>query len=694
MARALFLLIGIGLNLGLVVGPGPATFAVTDRFLLNGPTRAQKERTVFLGCNLTAEDVVPFTAAVAASGHPGVVLLDSAGTRPYLQGFWDAFQPKQIIPVGSLDEESEDLEGWLGRKTEPILEWHEGPPTALWKALFHNPRRVVVCPAEPRPALLQAACLAGVIAAPLYVIRGGPGEAAGLRSQLVRWHTHEVFAVADTAKYLRDLPKVHVIPLTDEQAVARCYLRRQLQRGPIDTLVVANPHDVKKKRGEMSSLAPWIALQKRAALLLTNEAGDNTEALIETALQNPRLRSAESLIIVANLQAIPPERRPNPVPGKDALIEMEPFTPTDTGPFSFATGRLFHRDNGLVTLLLARQRLLATQKAASKVMVVSNPGGGLPLLETFSRHTAKEFRNLGYQTTTLFGKEVAQEKVRRQLPEQDIFLWEGHHSVLTRDFGLPDWPEPLKPSLIFLQSCLALCEADVYPLLQRGAVGVVGSSTRTYSASGGACSLAFFDALLYENQSLGGALRQAKNFLLAYSLLKQKRLGSDAKLQGANLRSAWAFTLWGDPTLKLPRPDNPAHPLPMVRHEVHGKTITLCQPEQAYETVTSENYQARMFPNGRLAGLLHKDVKSSDRRLAPFLFAEVRLSKVPAGRTPRLRSRLPSDHWVFCWDARLRRGYLLITPRAKDRGELRFHIEWEADKTVVNGSASKMGGTP
>src|SRR5690349_22932401 len=42
-------------------------------------------------------------------------------------------------------------------------------------------------------------------------------------------------------------------------------------------------------------------------------------------------------------------------------------------------------------------------------------------------------------------------------------------------------------------------------------------------------SLAFFNAMLYENRPLGGCLRQAKNFLLAYSLLKEKRLGKNAK---------------------------------------------------------------------------------------------------------------------------------------------------------------------
>src|SRR5262249_36187796 len=161
----------------------------------------------------------------------------------------------------------------------------------------------------------------------------------------------------------------------------------------------------------------------------------------------------------------------------------------------------------------------------------------------FSRHTAKELHNHGYETTALFDRDVSKDLLRHLLPEQDIFLWEGHYKTLVEKYGLPGWTEPLRPSLVFLQSCLALNEAEAQPLLQRGAVAVVGSSTRTYSGTGGAFTLAFFDALLYDGQSLGGSLRQAKNFLLAYSLLKEKRLGATAQLGGANQRSAWAFTL-------------------------------------------------------------------------------------------------------------------------------------------------------
>ena len=62
----------------------------------------------------------------------------------------------------------------------------------------------------------------------------------------------------------------------------------------------------------------------------------------------------------------------------------------------------------------------------------------------------------------------------------------------------------------------------------------------------------------------------------------------------------------------------------------------------------------------------------------PLVFAEVHLPRARAGQTPRLRSRLPSSHWVFCWDDRRRCGYLLATPAAAaTRGELRFHVDWQ-----------------
>jgi hypothetical protein len=425
----------------------------------------------------------------------------------------------------------------------------------------------------------------------------------------------------------------------------------------------------------MSALAPWIAIQRRAALLLTADDGNNAGEIIQQALKTRDLRHAETLILLGDLTALPMEKRPNPVAGKDTYIEMEPLTPWDREPFTLAVGRLFADDLGLVPLLLARQRLLSGSRP--KALVVSNPSGGLPLLEAFSRNTTQELSNMGYQTTALFGSDVNPGDLRKLLPEQDIFLWEGHYATLMKEYKMHEWTEPMKPSLVFLQSCLALADGKAQPFLERGAVAILGSSTRTYSATGGACALAFFDALLYDHQTLGGSLRSAKNFLLAYSLLKEKRLGKDAKLTGANLRSAWAFSLWGDPTLKLPRPDLPEDSLPSVRHEVHGHSIVVNLPGASHRKAISSKYRAQMPPNGRLAGLITPDEDDEDvKHLIPFIFVEVHLPKAPEGKTPQLRSKLPESRWVFCWDARRKCGHLLFMPRAKDREELRFYVDW------------------
>jgi hypothetical protein len=678
-ARTLLLFALAGLGLGLLDGSAPPTPPAAGDLAWARTDRPGAERVVFLGSGLTDENILAFTTALAASRHPGVMLLDSSWVAPHIKTFLTAFRPNQVVPVGDFAEDPAALQQRLGAPIASPLAWEDGPPLALWRALFPTAARVVVCPAEPRRVLLQAACLAGILRAPLFVLSGRAGERALLQELLTAWRTRQVYLAGGAARLRLGLSGLRNIRLADESAVAARYLREQLKHGPVRSLVVTNPADVPRHPYGMSALAPWVALQRRAALLCTNPAGDDAAEILRTALRNPSLHRADSLLLVAGLRSIPPERRPNPAAGKDAVIEMEPLTPAGPEPVTLATGRLFHWDPAVVALQLARARLVQAKTGPRRAMVVSNPGGSLPLLETFSRHTAKELRNGGYETTTRFGRQVTKDEVRRLLPEQDLFLWEGHHNTMAHTYGLPDWPEPLPASLVFLQSCLALCPAEAFPLLERGAVGVVGSSTRTYSASGGACALAFFDALVYEGQTLGGGLRQAKNFLLAYALLKEKRLGPDARLRGANLRAAWAFSLWGDPTLRLPRPEPPPGVLPAVRPEVHGSTLTVALPDRAYDRVTVGKYEAEMLPNARLAGLLQPGAGDADRRLVPFVFAEIALPHAPPGKVPHLRSRVPEDHWVFCWDGRRRCGYLLVTPRARDRNALRFHIDWKDD---------------
>ncbi len=677
VARTLLLTLLLALGFGLLGSPSLGTPVPADTLKWTGAARAAAQRHVFLGGGLGDEETIGLTAAVAASGHPGAVLLDTPKSNPSAKDFLAHFRPERVIPVGSFPDGIHDLERRLNVMAGPVVPWKRGPPEALWKVLFPTARNVVVCPAQPRRLLLQAACLAGVVHAPLVVLHGKVGDADRLDRRLAKWDARQVYAVGKAARACRSLRGVKVLRLPDEEAVTTAYLRHQLRKGPVHTLVVANPADTGKDLGGMSALAPWVALQKRAALLLTNDDGSNVEAVVKRALKDQDLLRAESVILVANLKAIPMDKRPNPIPSdKDQYIEMEPLTPTGSEPFSFAIGRLFNEDPAVVALILARERLLRNARGPRRALLVSNPAGGLPLLEAFSRNTAMEFKNAGYETTALFGHDVSKEKVRKLLPAQDIFLWEGHHNTLIREYCVQEWPEPLRPGLVFLQSCLALTEEKAQPFLQRGAVGVIGSSTRMYSASGGACALAFFDALHYNHATVGGGLRHAKNFLLAYSQLKEKRLGKDSKKHGANIRASWSFTLWGDPTVRLPRTEPPKDALAAVAARVHGHTIYVDLPDTHYPRVVTAKYQATMRPNGKEAGLLRAGDENG-KRLVPFIFAEVRLPKAPAGKAPRLHSRIPGRNWVFCWDHRRKVGYLLVTPRAKDQRELRFHVKWE-----------------
>src|SRR5262249_2055923 len=161
----------------------------------------------------------------------------------------------------------------------------------------------VLCPPEPRPQLLQAACLAGALRTPLWVTTGNAVETVLLRQQLVEWNIQEIYAVGDAAQLAAklELVKQGVVPklirFRDAESVAQAHRRILRLQGPIENLVVANPADGNRDLANLSSLASWIAIQRRAALLLTNENGDNAGDIIQQALRTRDLRHAETLTL-------------------------------------------------------------------------------------------------------------------------------------------------------------------------------------------------------------------------------------------------------------------------------------------------------------------------------------------------------------------------------------------------------------
>jgi hypothetical protein len=681
-----------------------ATFSFLAFSLLRAPQAATPDpeqqhsrpmtgRVVYLAGGLADEQLIQLGSGLAGSGQPGTLLLDSVAATPYTKNFLRKYRPDRVVPVGPFHERLAQREEALNFKADEPCPWDNGQPLELWKSLNANPSAMVVCPAEPRRQLLQAACLAGTLRAPLFVLHGDLGETTRLKDLAETWRPQDTYLVGTARKLAAALPNSPHIRLANETAVATAHIKQLAKRGPIETLVIANPSDVRDGQPAMSTLAPYVALRHGAALLLTDECGGNVEPLVKAAIAQEALCKVESVIFVANPVSIPMEQRPNPIPAdKDSVIDMEPLTPVGAEPYTFAVGRLFHEDPAVVLLMLARADLLQAKVSPPRALVASDPSASLALLDIFSRNTAMELRNAGYETYAVFGKEVNGDDVRKQMPDHDIFLWEGHHNTLIRDWAFPNWDEPLPPSLVFLQSCLALKEAKAQPQLSRGSIAVVGSSTRMYSASGGAYALAFFDALAYEHRPLGASLRQAKNFLLAYTLLKEKRLGQDAQRTGANLRAAWAFTLWGDPTLRMPVGKTPEAALPHIRHEVSGNTIILKLPSETHGAVKSAKFQVDMAPNARLAGLIRREKDDDGQPLVPFVFAEVNLPKGKPGQIPILHGKTPSNRYVFCWDARRQCGYLLVMPRGTEDKELRFQVEWVSADIVRNRTAAAPVG--
>jgi len=297
--------------------------------------------------------------------------------------------------------------------------------------------------------------------------------------------------------------------------------------------------------------------------------------------------------LLGDLKAIPMEQRPNPIAdGKDPLIDMEPLTRSianrcrsPRAGCSIMTG-----DGAAVARPAALARRGGAEAArAGGQQLRQQPAAAGDVLAPDGR----ELRNAGYERRRCLARTS---RKRRCAP-----AWRGTTSfygkaITARSSGTGvcrNGKSRWRRRSSFLQSCLALRESKAQPLFDAEPWPSSVRRRALTSGSGGAASLAFFDAVVYDGASVGAALRQSKNFLLAYSLLKEKRLGKDAQRTGANLRAAWAFTLWGDPTLHLPQPSLAADASPPVTHTVRGNTITLQVPPERPDKVLSSKYRPR-----------------------------------------------------------------------------------------------------
>ncbi len=658
-----------GLALGLTAPPVAAQEAAADQL----PPRSG---TVILAGEMPNTDLMTLSVAAAAFAPDATFLVDTPKARTSLRLHLMTTRPATVRMVGRFPS------------IDPARRWGEGPPVIdpekahrdpvafAWSLAPTRVERAVVVAAEPTDELFRAATLAGTVKAPLFVLREDGNPVRGLKELLAAKGVRQVLAVGAAAGPVAKMGGVEVVRLADASAVDAAHRRELAKSGPARLMVLASPGDL----DGCGVFAPWVATLRKAPLLLTNEEGTDAEKVVAAALERPDAAGVEGLIAVADPDMIPQAKRRNPTAGRDGdFVDVEPWIPRSKSALvTIGSGRLYNPDRAGVAMMVARAKMLNEAKGPPRVMIASNPGDGLPLLETFSRNTARELENAGCKVTGYFGRfNLNETQTRKVMAENDYYIWEGHNGTVRGRFGVGRFQDPMRPSIAFVQSCAELNAQVAGPLFDRGVAGVIGTPNRMFSGSGGSYVLAFSDALAYEGMSVGAAMRHAMNYMLIYAELKEKRLGGDARLGGANRRAAWTFCLWGDPTVHLPPPAPAKDALPRLKTTATKSAITMKMPEQRYPTTEVSPYRAEMWPGGRLAGLYAFD-EEDGKRLFPLAFAEVAIPDAPAGKTPHVSSRVPARNYVFKWDARRKVAYVLLLPREKDVEDVEFRLHWDA----------------
>lgn len=222
----------------------------------NTPSSAAKS--VVLAGSMSDHEFLRLSAAIDDS----VLLVD----RPFLAAanlrFLQSFHPNRVVRIGDEDPGAQVGFQLSELATETVTTKYE---IFLTEKPHHT---LVVCPAEPRAALLQATCLAAGLQADLRICND---EGSDVVRQVDARAFQKVYAIGAAAPECRRLWPGRVTSLANAQAVADAYVSRLRQDTVIRTLVVANPADLAPGKGRLSTLAPWVAQQKRAALVLTNE---------------------------------------------------------------------------------------------------------------------------------------------------------------------------------------------------------------------------------------------------------------------------------------------------------------------------------------------------------------------------------------------------------------------------------------
>ncbi len=416
-------------------------------------------------------------------------------------------------------------------------------------------------------------------------------------------------------------------------------------------------------------------------------------------------------------------------------VDADPFTiPRDGEALSFGVGRIpcLEPSTGSILLFLGFVRE-AVANDEERVLMIANPNtesGPLPLCETVARQTAAELRNHNIPLAAFYGVATTTPEIRAELTEAALILFQGHltdNDLLSNppqgcysmqadeedepaspianpfllpqqyeddernDEGLPpqDFP-PFDPymmarigtpapffrgmPIMFFQSCQSLDEETLNALLNHGGAALIGSTKNIHSASGSTFLHRFVDGLIADGQTIGEAMRDARNYFFCLQDLKNAR---GHKQQSKSFRVALSFRIWGDPELMALHSKNPPLKRRVSARWKDEARIEIRTPKRHLPKVETKGYQAYFYPGTQAAGVVKRLKNTEQRRLMQFWQFALPLQRgQPAPPASRLaRDGEESVRTVYRIDPLHRRLHILHFPKqtlAGEHFELRF----------------------
>jgi hypothetical protein len=487
---------------------------------------------------------------------------------------------------------------------------------ALARRLWPEPRAAIAAAASDYEWLLRAAAFAGAAGmALLPVDPERPPEASALGD----WRIETLYTTPGIAAFASpEGAGFRTVAVDSADELASALLTRSSERPPT-TVVLANPRDRLGvfSPSSLSLLAPLVSALHRAPLLLVGSSNPTRIEREARGFIDRHGLEPTHVILVGDELALGSHRVPDPVlaaGGPEAIgggteVRVEIFSEIQhERPQGFAVGRMVAEDAARLSVGLAR-RLHAAPNQKQPVIFLSNADEVFALGEAISRSTVGELRNRRVPVQAYFRDEVTPAVIQKALKGTDFLVWEGH----ARDLTLEEQggiSATRAPGLVLLQGCYTLDRSDPYILMERGTEAIVATSAAIYSASGSAFAKAFVDSLLYDGADLGTAVRNARNYLLALTILKRRRGRHDWP---KTLRAALAFALWGDPTLSAELPvREPIVPPAAWSESNHDLVLTI--PPGRLEEASAGRYRSRPVPRAMLGGLLAYEKGKKDRK--------------------------------------------------------------------------------